>query len=205
MCWRVTLSLSLVLCGCTSPDQSLILYRLPYANGTDVRVAQDHLTHSEPGPGRLDLFGVGGSPHYVVVAAQSGIVQLIEDDFSDTGADPTVPNNYVWISHAGGEWTGYFHLRKDSVDMAGLTEGDAVNVGQAIGIESDVGSASGFEHLHFEVRVPTNPDDPLKPDSVTGDIVGIYRIPRFCGVPGQILNKDDIHESSACVDPAPPP
>jgi hypothetical protein len=42
---RTALILSFgVLAACTSPDQSFFIYRLPYEDGTDVKVWQDHLT-----------------------------------------------------------------------------------------------------------------------------------------------------------------
>jgi len=72
------------------------------------------------------------------------------------------PNNFVWIEHPNGEWSKYTHLRRGSVGSgtdnsgnpgAGRSQGDSVNAGDPIGIQGDVGIASG-PHVHFEVAVP---------------------------------------------------
>jgi hypothetical protein len=81
-------------------------------------------------------------------------------------------NNYVWIEHPNGEWTKYTHVRAGSVGPggAGRTVGEFVSAGTPIGIEGDVGIASG-PHVHFEVAVPKyvelppfNPLDPADDD-----------------------------------------
>jgi murein DD-endopeptidase MepM/ murein hydrolase activator NlpD len=83
-------------------------------------------------------------------------------------------NNYVWIEHANGEWTKYTHVETGSVtrsapDGFGWQVGDTILVGQAIGRESDIGSAGG-PHLHFEVAaVP--PGSPTPPFSLLGGFV----------------------------------
>lgn len=83
-------------------------------------------------------------------------------------------NNYVWIEHPNGEWTKYTHMATGSVTAPngfGWQEGDTIFVGQAIGLQSDIGSATGT-HLHFETAAippaisdhdndPTTPPDPF--------------------------------------------
>jgi len=102
-------------------------YRIPYAEGTRVRVSRDARTHTPPG--RLDLVGVGAA-RYRVVAAAPGIVRYVVDEFSERQDSRTaVPcnNNYVWLEHANGEWTKYSHLRTHSARRdAGLKVGDSV-------------------------------------------------------------------------------
>ena len=73
----------------------------------------------------------------------------------------------MWIEHANGEWTKYTHFATKSVTADppfgfGWQEGDTVFVGQALGYQSDVGSAGG-SHLHFEVAAipPTAPSPPF--------------------------------------------
>ena len=63
------------------------------------------------------------------------------------GADGEGPNNYVWIRHENGEWTKYTHFRTNSVVV---NVNDDVVAGQKLGVEGDVGVASG-QHVHFEV------------------------------------------------------
>ena len=61
--------------GCDG--QSVLQYRLPYANGTDIYVSNDHLTHTPSD--RLDLVGFNDGTTYSVVAANTGVVEYVED------------------------------------------------------------------------------------------------------------------------------
>lgn len=63
--------------------------------------------------------------------------------------------NYVVISHANGESTLYAHMSKRLV-----SEGDKVTQGQTIGLVGTTGSSTG-NHLHFEVRLNGQRQDPL--------------------------------------------
>ena len=95
-----------------------------------------------------------------------------EDDEGNNIEDSTVKgfcqqhNNYVWIEHPNGEWTKYTHMATGSVTQDaplgfGWQEGDVILVGQAIGRQSDVGSAGG-SHLHFEVAaIPAGTTPPF--------------------------------------------
>lgn len=69
-------------------------------------------------------------------------------------------NNYIWIEHPNGEWSKYTHMQTGSITGApgNLSVGDTVLVGQALGVEADIGRASG-RHLHHEVAVRTDPTD----------------------------------------------
>jgi hypothetical protein len=75
-------------------------------------------------------------------------------------------NNYVWIEHPNGEWTKYTHMATGSVTLEeplgfGWDVGDTILVGQPIGRQSDIGSASGT-HLHFEVAaIPAGTSPPF--------------------------------------------
>ena len=68
-------------------------YRLPYGDGTNVRVSNDFVTHNPDG--RYDLVGLGAGPHQVVAAA-GGWVRLIVDT---NAGHQSGHNNYVWIEH----------------------------------------------------------------------------------------------------------
>lgn len=154
-------------------------YSIPYEAGTKVRVSRDHLTHTPVN--RIDMSGTSGGP-YRVVAAASGHIRFIEDSHDTTGS--CADNNYVWIEHANGEWTKYSHMKKDSTSVsAGLKVGDWVRAGQFIGVESDIGCASG-DHVHFEVAVPDDPADPIVPSG--GYIKGENLVPKVCGIDGQL-------------------
>jgi hypothetical protein len=69
-------------------EPSRNLYRIPYADGTLVKVVKDTVSH-DPG-GRIDMTGVGGSAPYRVVAADRGQVMLIEDT-NTVHSEPSCP------------------------------------------------------------------------------------------------------------------
>lgn len=184
--------------GCSGPE-SLLMYRLPYADGTQVNVWTDHLTHSPKN--RLDLRGVGGTAPYPVVAAHTGIVRLIIDSYTQVCCGGSCPNNYIWLEHLGGEWTKYSHLATNSVTGdAGLSIGDLVLAGEFLGYESNIGTCS--RHLHTEVGVPDDPANPIQNPNVVGNsgyLVGKNRIPRFCGVPGLTAVAGDTYTAASCA------
>jgi len=167
-------------------DASMGVYRIPYADGTALKVGADHLDHSPPG--RIDMNGTGGGT-YRVVAAADGIVRHVVDGFDqrlDCKGKPAADkkNNYVWIEHANGEWTKYTHMRKDSSSKkAKLKVGQFVRAGTYLGDEGEVGCASG-PHLHFEVGVPRATDGIAKIGGFLNDNADSRRnrIPRICGI-----------------------
>ena len=170
------------------------IYRIPYADGTAVTANNDHHNHPNV-PNRVDL---GGGDGATIVAAASGVIRGLVDRNGNSGgqgdglaADGVTPqddalehsclddanvagdcsdyNNYVWIEHPNGEWTKYTHFATGSVSGLGWAVGDTIFVGQALGTQSDVGSASG-SHLHFEVAaVPAGAPNP--PFSALGGFV----------------------------------
>ena len=130
-------------------------YRLPFADGTTVKVFDDFHTHQPPG--REDLYAVRGSEPYQVVAAADGRVMAIQDSYGEQQSGRAAAlchNNYVWIAHPNGEWSNYSHISRGSVTgKAKLKVGDRVKAGQYIGDEDAVGCAM-LKHVHFEVAVP---------------------------------------------------
>lgn len=168
-------------------DPSKGVYRIPYADGTQVKVTNDHIQHSPPG--RIDMSGKGGGP-YKIVAAADGIVRYVVDGFDkrisgckDLAASEK-KNNYVWIEHPNGEWTKYTHMAKGSSSgKAKLKVGQAVTAGTYLGDESDVGCASG-DHLHFEIGVPQASGGITSVGGFLTDNDGSKRnrIPRICGI-----------------------
>ncbi|MCA9950768.1 MAG: peptidoglycan DD-metalloendopeptidase family protein [Anaerolineales bacterium] len=170
------------------------VFRIPYQNGTVVKISGDHKTHKPKG--RIDMSGILGSQPYRIVAAADGHIRFIVDKFSkqvDSSSGDPCTNNYVWIEHAHGEWTKYSHLRKNSVTkMAKLKVGQFVKAGTFLGFEGKVGCASG-SHLHFEVGVPKA----TNPITTTGGFLKDNadskrnRIPRICGIPNQVFVKGE--------------
>jgi murein DD-endopeptidase MepM/ murein hydrolase activator NlpD len=152
-------------------------YSFPYEAGTSVHVTNDAITHTPVN--RIDMSGTSGGP-YKVVAAAAGRVKYVVDNHTGDGC---ANNNYVWIAHSNGEWTKYTHIATNSAtNQAGIAVGDWVRAGQFIGIESDVGCASG-DHVHFEVGVPDDLSDPIQLSG--GYIKGINLVPKVCGIAGQ--------------------
>jgi murein DD-endopeptidase MepM/ murein hydrolase activator NlpD len=182
------------------PQPSTGIYRLPYAEGTRLRVFDDARTHRPRG--RIDLVATGPHKPYRIVAAAAGTVRMIQDGYGERQSGRAASqcrNNQVWIAHPNGEWTGYSHLARGSVTgLARLRVGQKVRAGQLIGIEGDVGCAM-LEHLHFEVAAP----DPASPVDAGGFLTDNdrgkrNREPRFCGIRGTI-NKAEVHVARRCA------
>ena len=180
------------------PDFSLSngVYRIPYTDGTDVRITRDHLNHTPPG--RIDMIGINGAAPYKIVAAGNGTIRHIDDTHENVdcdGGDCAPCNNYVWIEHPNGEWTKYTHFIKGSVNALGWEVDDVVCVGDYLGDEGDIGCASG-DHLHFEVAVPDDINDPFDP--VGGFINGVNLIPVICGIDGNVFTDDSEYIAGPC-------
>ena len=166
---------------------SVGVYRIAYADGTTVRVSQDHMTHN---PIRhIDMRGQGEKPHELA-AAGDGWIRIIVD----TNEEPTDANNYVWIEHPNGEWTKYSHMRRGSVISLGHVVGDWVTAGTPIGIEDDVGRAHN-EHLHFQV---SRPNDPSNPVTSGGFIIGESLTPVICNIPGNRYIRNEVYVAGGC-------
>jgi Peptidase family M23/Abnormal spindle-like microcephaly-assoc'd, ASPM-SPD-2-Hydin len=172
-------------------------YRIPYQNGTTVEITGDHLTHDPPT--RIDMKGVAGSEPYRLVAAADGVIRFIVDQFGANRPDGNpCNNNYVWIEHDNGEWTKYSHMTKRSVTRdAGLSVGQRVRAGTFLGIEDDIGCAHG-EHLHFEVAVPIDPDDPIDDAGLIRGGSPRNRIPRIGGIPSQLFVEGNRYVAANC-------
>ena len=175
-------------------------YRLPYADGTSVKVFDDFTTHRPQG--RVDLFAVEGKRPYRVVAAAAGRIVAIQDGYDEQQSGRAAAechNNYVWIAHANGEWSNYSHLAHDSVTrLAKLKVGDEVAAGTYLGNEAAVGCAM-LEHVHFEVAVPDS-HQPIDAGGFLLDNEGgkRERNPRFCGVAGGVVAKGATYRAAPC-------
>ena len=202
------LAVAAILCGASDAaaqnEKSKGVYRIPYENGTTVKVTRDHTKHTPVG--RLDMVGTGAAGgEYKVVAAADGTVRFIEDSFSaqvqndDDDETPNKPctNNYVWIEHANGEWTKYSHMQKDSsTKKAKLKVGQFVKAGTYLGDEGKVGCASG-DHLHFEVGVPraTNPVSEVGGFLADNSGSKRNRVPRVCNISGGIFQSGESYKA----------
>jgi murein DD-endopeptidase MepM/ murein hydrolase activator NlpD len=176
------------------------LYRLPFADGTKVKIFDDFLTHRPIG--RVDLFAVEGVPPYGVVAAAAGQIVASKDGYSEQQSGRAAKdchNNYVWIAHSNGEWTNYSHIAHDTVTKkANLKVGDWVKAGQYLGDEGGVGCAM-LKHVHFEVAIP---DSKMPIDAggflTDNDDGERERNPKFCGLPSNFVAKDETYQAQPC-------
>jgi hypothetical protein len=222
------------------------IYRIPYADGNQVRVSRDHHDHTPVD--RIDM--VGENPDYLIVAAASGIIRAIVDVHGNSNglgdglaADGVTPqfnngddslehscqdaldadnnripnsvvvglcssyNNYVWIQHPNGEWTKYTHFATGSVTANNWSVGDWIEAGEVLGVESDIGFASG-RHLHFEVGLPDDPTN-LTPFTPLGGFMvftggfGVNLVPRVCDIPNNLYVTNEWYTANACSN-APP-
>jgi hypothetical protein len=174
------------------------IYRSPYANGTEYRVSQDDVSHSPIGAFDLRATGTDDCNTHQIVAAAAGTVRYVEDDYNVSGPGNSASNNYVWISHANGEWTKYTHFKQNSVAVA---VNQVVSAGTYLGLECSIGAVSpaGFRHLHFEVRAPADPIDP--PIDLTGGFMDSSEqrlIPVICDIPNNYYTKDDVYTAANC-------
>lgn len=90
--------------------------------------------------------GIGGKP---TVAANKGRVFLANYGWNGGYG------NYIIIDHGGGYTTRYAHLSSISVSV-----GQQVAKGQTIGTVGTTGNSTG-NHLHFEIRINNNPQNPM--------------------------------------------
>lgn len=182
-------------------------YRLPYGNGTEVRVSGDYIDHFT-WRNRYDMVAENSEVATIVAAADGWIETIVDTNTAGSClGQPGCENNYVWMRHPNGEWTKYSHMAAGSVTGCNRYEGEWVCAGAWLGTESDIGRATG-RHLHFEVAVPNDPTDPYNGDGfLYNDNVstswGLYnrqnRIPVFCfeGTSNSPRN-DEVHVADIC-------
>jgi len=174
------------------------IYRLPFANGIDITVTNDHLNHCPRG--RIDMVGDNGND---IVAAGDGWIRAIVDTYTkhacDCSTDPNCHNNYVWIEHPNGEWTKYTHFVVNSVTDLEHYVGEWVTAGTQLGTQGDIGCATGV-HLHFEVAQPIDTNT-LVFSTDGGFIDGDWAknvIPVFCDISNNILVDGGSYTAENC-------
>jgi murein DD-endopeptidase MepM/ murein hydrolase activator NlpD len=93
----------------------------------------------------IDLAAPANTP---VQVAADGVVAVV-------GSSQVGYGNYVIVAHADGVATLYGHL-----NVATVKVGDTVKQHQPVGLEGSTGNSTG-PHLHFEVRINSQPVDPI--------------------------------------------
>ena len=130
--------------GCTpNPDPE---YILPFPPGSSLTLIQGNcssFSHLSNLRYAYDFAMPIGSP---VIAARNGIVNFIEESFTDDDHEID-HSNVVTINHLDGTFARYQHLTKDGV----LVElGGSVSTGDTIALSGFTGFAQ-VPHLHFDV------------------------------------------------------
>lgn len=98
-----------------------------------------------------------------------------------SGADGNGPNNYIWIEHENKEWSKYSHVQ---FNTAQVSVNEVVDAGQILGVEGDVGFATG-PHVHFEIAALDSVNDigatgfAVDDDTISGINIR-HRVPFFC-------------------------
>lgn len=172
------------------------LYRIPYANSAVVEVTTNVWNHSPLGC--FDMHRDAGS--FNIVAAAGGWIRAIRDHNSVACGGASCcndKNNYIILEHANGEWTSYIHLRQNSITNLGHAVDDWVDVGTVLGLEGDVGCATG-SHLHLEVSRPWDATDAF--DAYDGVLRrnGQLLNPVFCSVPAGYLLSGSTYTAGSC-------
>ncbi|MCH9637873.1 MAG: M23 family metallopeptidase [Betaproteobacteria bacterium] len=93
---RLTFTIAILLiCTACTTEQA---YRLPFADGVEVRITADPDTHVTPVADMYDMQAV--QRNQIVAAAAEGWVRFIKDSAStNIDNDPNATNNYIWIEH----------------------------------------------------------------------------------------------------------
>lgn len=167
-----------------------------------IRGIVDH--HGES-PNAGDEMDINGNPQ------DDSLEHSCSNNNPDPEADPPDPpnpisgscsqyNNYVWIEHPNGEWTKYSHLGTGTVQLPppagfGWSEGDWIEAGEVIGLENDIGAATG-SHLHTEIAEPNNPDNDLTWSENGGFFQnGFNVVPVVCDIPDHSVDAMPLYES----------
>lgn len=108
------------------------------------RLSSGFRTARRPNHQGVDIANVTGTP---IVAAASGTVTFVGFDSGGYG-------NWIEVDHGNGFRTRYGHLSSSNV-----TVGQQVQQGQIIARMGSTGRSTG-PHLHFEIRLNDQPQDP---------------------------------------------
>ncbi|MEA2024497.1 MAG: PKD domain-containing protein [Actinomycetota bacterium] len=206
--------------------QSDGIYRIPHDDGSSVTIFNDHHDHG-PAKDRIDMGAGTGTP---LVAAASGWIRAVVDfngespgagdgvDINGASQDDAAEhsctnnpddvvgscsnyNNYVWIEHPNGEWSKYSHVGTGTAS-ANWAVGDWINTGEVIGVEGDIGAATG-PHLHWEVGIPSDPNDSTPFSTLGGFLQGTNVVPRICDIPDNLSQSGESHTANPCANQAP--
>ena len=110
-------------------------------------------------------------------------------------------NNYVWIEHPNGEWSKYSHVGTGTAS-SNWSVGDWINAGEVVGLEGNIGAATGF-HLHWEVGVPTDPNDETPFSDDGGFLQGNNVVALICDIPDNLFESGESYDAAPCTNQTP--
>ena len=121
---------------------------LPWEAGQEFLVSRTtrHFIRSNGGVG-LYAIDVPMPIGTTIVGSRAGRVVAVQEAFVD-GNGEDLKENFVFIRHADGTISRYFHLTRDG---ALVSVGDVVRQGQSIALSGNTGDSAG-PHLHFDVQ-----------------------------------------------------
>ncbi len=174
------------------------IYRIPYENSTAVKVVTNVWNHSPLGC--FDIYATGSGSEYKIVAAAAGWIRAIRDFNSQTCGGSSCcndKNNFIVLEHPNGEWSTYIHLKQNSITLLGHAVGNWVEMGTVLGIEGDVGCATG-NHVHLEFSRPFNATNAW--DNYDGVLRrhGELLNPVFCNISTGYLLADTDYTAGNC-------
>ncbi len=152
MGWSFQYSISSTLGDPNAVHDEAHAYRLPFDANKNFYISQafngDFSHVGDQNQYAIDIVMPEGSD---VLAARSGVVMDIAEDFYDGGvnASKMQRGNYIRILHDDGSMAIYAHLQLESVVVA---PGQKVETQQKIAQSGNTGFTSG-PHLHFAVQV----------------------------------------------------
>jgi murein DD-endopeptidase MepM/ murein hydrolase activator NlpD len=130
--------------SCKAPDESLFV--LPYTVGESYKVSQGNCGSTNHIGDLRYGFDFEMPVGTIVRAAMTGIVNAVQEDYSD-GDRQFGQENFITIQHDNGTYGRYLHLTKDG---ALVEPGQVVSRGTPIGLSGNTGFSMA-PHLHFDV------------------------------------------------------
>jgi hypothetical protein len=138
--------------GCTTND---VEWYVPNCDGKNDGVNYKHV-------------GIDYSGSFDVASSRAGTVVRVVNRYAD-GNHSTREGNFVVIDHHDGQYSQYWHLKKDSILVDTTTDKRYVSAGQKIAVSDNTGTSTG-NHLHYQLttandRTKEGPNYSLNPNN----------------------------------------
>ena len=142
---------------CFSKD--VVWTYLPFQYGFNISASQASNGYVSHNAGMLNAVDFPTPENTTIVAAISGIVVQVVENFSTGCPTSACQNeaNFIIIDHGDSTFAMYAHL---TVNGSLVEVGDSVDAGQSIALSGNTGWSTG-PHLHFEIKDLTGNSMPL--------------------------------------------